>query len=39
MTKMQILYVIAGLNGAALLVLIAGTIEIFRWGHRKKHDR
>lgn len=39
MDKVTLLYIIAGLNGAALLVLIAGTIEIFRWGHRKKHDR
>lgn len=30
MSKMLILYIIAGLNGATLLTAIAGTIEVFK---------
>lgn len=38
MTKLEILYLIAAMNGAALLAVVAGTIEILRWG-RERHDR
>lgn len=37
MDRMTILYIIAGLNGATLLAVIAGTVEVFKW--RRKRDR
>lgn len=35
MDKMTLLYIIAAMNGAALLAIIAGTIEVFRWRRKK----
>lgn len=37
MTKMEILYLIAAMNGATLMAVIWGTVEIIRW--RRRHDR
>ena len=40
MTQTEILYLIAALNGAALIAVIAGVIELCSWGyihHQKKH--
>lgn len=36
MDKMTLLYIIAAMNGAALLAIIAGTIELFKFGRRRK---
>lgn len=37
MDKMTILYLIAAMNGASLLAVVVGTVEVFRW--RRRHDR
>lgn len=38
MEKIEILYLIATLNGATLLAAVLGLIEIYKWG-RERHDR
>lgn len=37
MDRMTILYLIAAMNAASLLAVIAGTVEVFKW--RRRHDR
>ena len=38
MTKMQILYLIATMNGAALLAAVLGLIEIYKWGRDRDRN-